>query len=190
MNNFDDSFFPTKPVIRDVNAEDFLRKSNIKKSNENKNKYINFGNYTAGRGFGNLDNNNFVHFGKNSRDDNKKFNNNLEEDVNYRFDYLFDNKKQMAFASDNHIIKGSSTRKQHLNSESVFNHNSIDMNELKKPNPFNNAFLEKPVSCNKEDLKSSILEKPVSCNNSKPKKKKLVKKVVNKQLKKEFTFNY
>lgn len=181
MNNFDDSFFPTKPIIRDVNAESFLRKSNVKKSSESKTKYINFGNYTAGRGFGNLDNNNFVHFGENSRDDNNKFNNNLEQNINCRFDYLFDNKKQMAFASDNPVMKGSSTRKQQLNSESVFHHNSVDMNELKKPNPFNKPILEKPILSKNVNSKKEIIEKP---------KRKIVKKVVNKQLKKEFTFNY
>lgn len=173
-NNFDEVFFPQKPIIRDVNTESFLRNSKNDNSKKNTNdRLANYGNHAPGRGLGNLESNNFIHFGENSRNDKKKFDNKLEQSIDCRFDYLFDNKKQMAFANYDSQINGSSTRKQNLSSESVFNHNRLDMTELKQKNPYENTQIpEKPKI-------SKSIEKKVQ-----------TKPTVNKQLKKKFTFNY
>lgn len=120
-------------VRKDINAETFLRNSQKSKDNsiKNSNRLKNYGNFTPGRGFGNLQNNNFVRFGENTRKDKKEFNKNLERNINYRFDYLFDDKKQQAFTKNN-LKMNENTRKQQIRSDSIFDHQKFDFDEKKR----------------------------------------------------------
>ena len=118
---------------RNINTENELRTSKIKdkkKINKIKNKRLtSYGNFTAGRGFGNLDANNNIRYGFNSRDDKKEFVNKKEGELNNRFDFLFDSKKQQAHGNISFNLGGESTRSQQLKSDSIFKYKKTDFFE-------------------------------------------------------------
>lgn len=128
----------------------------------------NYGNFTAGRGLGNLNENNEIRFGSDSRLDNEKFKLKKESMVNDRFDYLFDTKKQ----STEHLILpfnrgGEITRKVNTDGEKIFRYQEDELNK-DRPLPFNDLL-------NNDLLKNNLKVK-------KPKKKIIYKK--------KFTFKY
>ena len=155
MNNFKDKkkFYENKEIIfnyntpvKNINTENNMSRDTNINSFKNNNKDTTIynkrlksnGNFTAGRGFGNLSTNNIIRFGKDSRSDKKIYSNHLEKKINNRFDYIFDDNKQKAHANNILNIGGESTRKQQLNSGCIFDHTNIKNNNIsKKDFPFN-----------------------------------------------------
>ena len=165
-------------IKKDVNTENFLRtsqKSTKIKSNES-NRLKNFGNFAPGRGFGNLYNNNSMRFGENSRHDTKQFSKDLESNANFRFDFLFDNKKQKAFTESTLKIN-ENTRKQQVRSESIFDYKKFDFNEKQRlENEYFNT-----INTNQKSVKSEKKSKSKS-------KSKIKSKIKSKSP--DFNFNY
>tara|TARA_B110000908_G_C10262171_1_gene460181 strand:- start:3531 stop:4010 length:480 start_codon:yes stop_codon:yes gene_type:complete len=124
---------------RNINTENQLRNLNLTNKKEvkkfNNKRLISYGNFTAGRGLGNLDANNIIRNGVNSRMDTKEHSTKIEGSVNNRFDFLFDDKKQQAHGNINFNRAGESTRIQQLKSDSIF--------KYKK-----SGFIEEPESKN------------------------------------------
>lgn len=139
---------------KDINTDTFLRNTNMSTiQTDTNNRLTNYGDFTPGRGFGNLHNNNTMRLGENSRNDNKNFSKTLESNINCRFDYLFDNKKQMAFTQNN-IIMNQNTRKQQIKSDKIFDHHKFDFSEKQRieTNYFNmvnpSANIKKKITTN------------------------------------------
>lgn len=136
----------------------FLEKTkNQKSKNLEPKRLINYGNFTPGKGFGNLNQNNEIRFGVDSRNDNNKFKVKKESMINDRFDYLFDSKKQSA----EHLILpfnrgGEITRKNNLNGDKIFKYQEDDL--LKdRPLPFNNLNDVKKTRTKKRYKKKFII---------------------------------
>ena len=135
-------FYESKDIMFDynvtnnksINTENQLRNLKvIDKKKQAKNKRLtSYGNFTAGRGFGNLDANNMIRMGADSRTDKKTHNTKMESNVNDRFDYLFDNRKQQVYANVNFNMGGESTRIQQLNSDCIFKYKKTDLVEETK----------------------------------------------------------
>lgn len=135
-------FYENKEVMFDynvsnnksINTENQLRNLQI---NDKKKKFKNkrltsYGNFTPGRGFGNLDANNIIRMGTDSRTDKKTYSTKMESNVNNRFDYLFDDRKQQVHANVNFNMGGESTRVQQLNSDCIFSYKKTDLVEESK----------------------------------------------------------
>ena len=122
---------------KNINTENTLRSNQLldKKKQSNNKRLISYGNFTAGRGFGNLEANNDIRMGKNSRNDKKNYSTKMESNVNNRFDFLFDDKKQQVHGNVNFNMGGESTRIQQLNSDCIFSYKKTDLVEEKKVVP-------------------------------------------------------
>ena len=125
-----DVMFDYTIVNRSINTENNLRTKYLKdkkKVNKAKNKRLtSYGNFTAGRGFGNLDANNNIRYGFNSREDKQDFATKREGKLNNRFDFLFDDKKQQVHGNISFNLSGESTRSQQLTSDSIFKYKKTD----------------------------------------------------------------
>ena len=130
-------FYESKDVMFDysmtnnknINTETQLRTHQVNdKKKKSKNKRLtSYGNFTAGRGFGNLDANNVIRTGIDSRVDKKNHSTKIESNVNNRFDFLFDDRKQQIHANVNFNMGGESTRVQQLNSDCIFKYKKNDL---------------------------------------------------------------
>ena len=123
---------------KNINTENQLRTQKVlykKKKSKNK-RLTSYGNFTPGRGFGNLDANNIIRTGIDSRTDKKEYSTKMESNLNNRFDFLFDDKKQQVHTNVNFNMGGESTRSQQLNSDCIFKYKKTDLlkeqNELKE----------------------------------------------------------
>ena len=121
---------------KSINAENQLRNLQVidKKKNYKNKRLTSYGNFTPGRGFGNLDANNNIRMGTDSRLDKKKYTTKVESKLNNRFDFLFDDRKQQVHADVNFNMGGESTRIQQLKSDCIFKYKKTDLVKESKDN--------------------------------------------------------